>query len=209
MAHRDAQRRCMRRLGALVLLACAPLALVGCHGTLLPVMAVATATPVANELGLSMPHGPTVTVFNEADVPVDVRLWAAKADYREPAGFREQRTADRMTATVLPGQFRKVNAGRSDWPTGQFDGVVWMRLVVEDKVSWYEFQRPGPYRVTVRRAENEWFAPGPIEFVAGEGQVMTPLPESAWIEHRDGNFPANAPAELPVQDLGDDPSAGE
>jgi len=182
--------------------------LVGCHGTLIPIMAVSTITPVLNEAGLVMPQGPTVTVVNEADVPVDVRLWVGKVDYREPSGFRDQQTADAMVATVSPGKTRKINGGRSDWPTGQFDGVVWMRIVAEGDIRWYEFERPGPYKVEVRRADNEWFAPGPIEFVSASGQQMTPLPESAWIEHRDGNYPANAPPVSPTQDLGDDPSAG-
>src|SRR5262249_47467319 len=128
MAPRDVRHRApLVRIGATVLAVTMAAGLVGCHGTLIPVMAVATATPVANEIGLQMAHGPTVTVINEADVPVDIRLWVAKVDYREPAGFREQRTSDAMVATVEPGKFRKVNGGRSDWPTGQFDGVVWMR----------------------------------------------------------------------------------
>lgn len=208
MTHRDAVRRTVRALGALGLCASAAGVLVGCHGALVPVMILAPTSPVLVEVGLSNPHGPTVTLVNEADVPVDIRLWVGRIDYREASGFRDQRTGIAMVATVPPGEFRKVNGGQADWPTGQSDGVVWMRLVAEGSISWFEFERPGPYRVVMRRVDSEWFAPGPIEFIATSGQVMTPLPESAWIEHRDGDFPVSAPPAPVIQDLGDDPSAG-
>ena len=206
MSHRDAVRRSARALSVCAL---AAMGLAGCHGALVPVMILTPSTPAIVEAGLSMPHGPTVTLVNEADVPVDIRLWVGRIDYREASGFRDQRTGIAMVATVPPGEFRKVNGGQTHWPTGQSDGVVWMRLVAEGTVYWFEFERPGPYRVVMRRVDTEWFAPGPIEFIATSGQAMTPLPESAWIEHRDGNFPANAPPAPIIQDLGDDPSAAD
>lgn len=207
MVHADAHRRSACRLGALIIGACATGTLTGCFGTIAPVTMLTTLSPAMTGVGLALPNGPTVTLVNEADVPVDIRLWVARVDYREPSGFRDQRTSSAMVRTVPPGEFRKVNGGASGWPTGQNDGVVWFRVVADDTIEWYEFARPGPYRVIVRRIDVEGLAPGPIEYIVTSGQAMMPLPESAWIEHRDGEYPISAPAEDVAEDLGDDPTS--
>lgn len=173
--------------------------LAGCGvGLVFPSVMGTVGAPVAFVSASALPHGPTVTVVNEADEPIDVRLWVGRVDAFAAQGFVDQRTGDDMVATVPGGETHKIQGGRTNWVTGQLDGVVWVRLQTTEGVEWYEFERPGPYRIVAHRADFDWFAPGPIQFSSGNDQAMTPLPESAWIDDHDGAYAITAsPIEIP------------
>ena len=177
-----------------------PLGLAGCPGAYLATPILMTApvgVPAAVTVGTFLSYGPTVTIENSSDVPVEVRVWVAKVDAFSPTGFTDQRTRDNLAVTAPAGEITRIQAGHAGWPTGQSDGVVWVRLQTSEGVEWYEFQRPGPYRVVVRRADIGQFEPGPIVYRSGNAQAMTPLPESAWIEHHDGRFAITGSTAVP------------
>jgi hypothetical protein len=163
-----------------------------------PLGAGMPAAPMIIAVGMAQPYGPTVTIDNQSDTVAEVRVWVATVDARKPEGFRDQHTADRMAVSVPGGEITKIQAGHGGWPTGQSDGVVWVRIDAGEGVHWFEFERPGPYRIEVRRAETDWFAPGPIVYLSAGGQAMTPLPESAWLEHHDGKYAITAPVTAPA-----------
>ena len=181
------------RLVALAAGLAAACALTGCHGVFFPVALVAAGTPFAVGASMSLPHGPTVTVDNQSDQPVKVRLWVARVDVRKPGGFDDRHTGDAMTGAVPGGEVTKFQGGDHGWPTGQNDGIVWVRLDAGEGVRWFALERPGPYRIEVRRADTEGFEPGPIEYLSVSGQKMTALPEHDWIEHHDGRYPITTP----------------
>jgi len=168
-------------------------ALTGCHGVFFPIAGVTAASPFIIGPALVAPHGPTVTIDNQANLPVDVRLWVARVDVRKPGGFDDRHTGDAMTGTVPGGEVTKFQGGGHGWPTGQNDGIVWVRLDAGEGVRWFALERPGPYRIEVRRADTEGFEPGPIEYLSVSGQKMTALPEHDWIEHHDGRYPITTP----------------
>jgi hypothetical protein len=163
-----------------------------------PLAAGMPAAPAIVAVGMAQPHGPTVTIDNQSDTNVDVRVWVAQVDARTPEGFRDQHTADDLAVVVPGGDVTKIQAGRRGWSTGQSDGVVWVRIDAGEGVQWFEFERPGPYRIEVRRAETELFTPGPIVYLSAGGQAMNPLPESAWLEHHDGKYAISAPVPPPT-----------
>lgn len=195
-----------RHARTLTLAAAASLALVsGCSSPPPPPAAMMFFVPAATVAGLTiisipptigLPHGPTVTIVNRSDAPMNVRIWTARVDVSTPAGYSDQQTADRLAFRVEPDQLHYLDAGRDGWVTGQNDAIVWLRLEPAPpddsgppaEPIWVQFERPGPYKIEIGGTFDRAAANAGLRFYPLEDTTFSPLPRSLWIEHHDGIY---------------------
>lgn len=165
---------------------CAGLVLSGCKASV-PIIG-ATVGPTIYYTATAFPQGPQVQFVNDSSIPVAVRYWVGRRDVTVAGGVADIRTGDDMTFVAEPGDHFITGLGRSFWPTGNTDGVVWMRVDAGaagalDPV-WLQLEHPAPYTVRVTGE-----SPSTLVFTRDGEAGMTPLPRDRWIMQHNGPFP--------------------
>jgi len=178
-------------------------------GPQLPVLGLGLATQ--HYVASAVPNGPHVTVHNDTDVPLIVRCWIGRVDYRAPDGVTDWRIhADPVQ--VQPGDSARIQAGCPNWPTINTDSVVRVQLtevpsgetywVTKDAVLphagagasappprewWFEMESPrAPY--ILRASAPVESSADPVFTSEGTGG-MTPLPPEMWFAGHNGSHP--------------------
>lgn len=172
---------------------------------------MAAAGPIA----FAQRHGPTITIVNRSDTPIDARFWVAKVDVSKPAGHDLMQTDDRLTVRVEPNELLYTDAGKPGWVTGANDAIVWIRFIpasADDPTNapiidgapavstpaserpaiqpmWLQFDRPGPYKIEVSGRFDPKSPDGGLVFRPLEETSFQPVPRESWIEQHNGRYP--------------------
>lgn len=172
-------------------LAAAGLALAACQTEHLGVPGPGVVSGLAlNYAATAMPHGPRVTFVNESAMTITIRYWSGRRDTTAPRGVADLRTGDDMHLRAAPGDFFITQAGRSWWPTGMSDAVVYARIDAEMETGeqrgpiWIELEQPQPFTFVARGDSLD-----ALEFERHGGGAITPLPRDQWIDGHNGPFP--------------------
>lgn len=173
----------------------------------------AAAAPIA----FAQRHGPTITMLNRSDTPIDARFWVARVDVSKPAGYDDMHTSDRLTVRVQPNELLYTDVGTPGWVTGMNDALVWIRLIpasaddlenapiidgapaVEGPASqrpaveptWLQFDRPGPYKIEIDGRFDPDAPHAGLTYRPLEKTSFKPLPRDSWVERHDGTRPGS------------------
>ncbi|MEM1424413.1 MAG: hypothetical protein AAGH64_10470 [Planctomycetota bacterium] len=102
-------------------------------------------------------HGPRVTVRNETDRAIALRVWMGKIDVRDPDGYSDMRTDEDLALVLEPGTNAVRRPDKRAWATARTDAVVWVQwsdVSGDVPAQWIAFDRPAPFELVLVEGED-------------------------------------------------------